>query len=127
MKIIIDTHILIWYFTGSEQLSVNAKNVVEDKTNKIYLSLVSIWEIIIKKNIGKLYFDLSLQELYNELNKMELAVLGITKKDLLILENLTLHHKDPFDRLLVCQTISNNLSLLSVDKIFDNYKINCIY
>lgn len=127
MQVIIDTHILIWYFTGSNLLSLNAKNILENKANKIYLSIVSVWEIIIKKNIGKLDFNLTIKELYNELQKMDVIILGITKNDLLVLENLILHHKDPFDRIIVSQAISNNIFLLSVDKIFDNYDIERIY
>src|SRR3990167_3022694 len=105
MKILLDTHVLIWVSEDSNCLSHKIKKEILDGKNDIYFSTASIWEIAIKKNLGKIDVDLNL--LVSSLDEMEILELPIEIKHILELENLpNQQHKDPFDRIIIAQTLA---------------------
>jgi PIN domain nuclease of toxin-antitoxin system len=127
MGYLIDTNAFIWYVTGDAQLSQKAKEVIESYEAR-YISLASIWEMAIKTNIGKLTFQKPFEKFIRyqiELNNFEL--LPIKLEHLFSFSNLPLHHRDPFDRLLVAQCLQENITLLSADVAFDAYSITRVW
>jgi PIN domain nuclease of toxin-antitoxin system len=125
MEILLDTHILLWFFSGDLRLSELAKITIEDVANKKYISIVSAWEMTIKQSKGNLTLEMPSTAYIRE--KLELGdfyLLSMEMRHLEILARLPLHHKDPFDRILIAQAIAQNLVLVSADQVFHNYPTN---
>ena len=122
-----DTHAFLWFINGSDELSENAKNIIEKSENTIYLSIASLWEIAIKLNIGKLAIDFSFNDLKNEADKNDFQILPVKYEDTLCLTTLELFHKDPFDRILISQGIQNNLTVITRDANFNAYPVKIIW
>lgn len=120
---LLDTHILLWWLSGDKKLGKKKADLIAKSTNQILVSTVSIWEIVIKKSLGKLKVPSNLKEVIYE---NEFEILSITADHVLYLENLPAIHNDPFDRLLISQSICENMTLVSADKIIPKYDVNCI-
>lgn len=127
MNVLLDTHTFIWYFQGSEQVSLKALETLEDLDNILYLSIASLWEIAIKTGLGKLSLDVPFHELKAILDQFLIKILPITFDDTECYQGLPLHHRDPFDRILIAQAISNSLPIASADAIFDAYPIQRVW
>lgn len=127
MKILLDTHILIWFAEGIDKLSTSTKLVIEDINNQRFVSIVSLWEIIIKTSLKKTEFKHTLKEINFFLVSNDINLLYIDIKHLNTLSTLPFHHKDPFDRLLISQAITENLTLISADQHFKSYPVNLIW
>jgi len=122
MKLLMDTHTFIWWDSDPERLSVQAKTLLQDSENQLLVSVVSLWEMQIKLHLGKLKLDLSLGEIIESqrvINRIQ--ILPIQLEHVLALEGLPPHHKDPFDRMLVAQTLIEEGILISEDPIFRKY------
>ena len=100
---LIDTHILIWYLTGNPKLVPENLKIIEDVNHKIFVSIVSIWEISIKVSIQKLQLPVPLEDFINFTHQLNIHILPISEDAMLHLSSLPLHHKDPFDRLILAQ------------------------
>ena len=125
MKYLLDTHILLWFITEGEELSDRARRLILDSSSEILLSIASLWEIAIKVNIGKLALDKSFNQLFpDELDFHGIEILDITIDNLVQLTALPLHHRDPFDRLIIAQALVESLPIIGVDEIFDTYGIS---
>ena len=128
MKILLDTHTLLWYITGDSQLSDNAKSYLDNRENIRYVSVATLWEIAIKYSIGKL----TLREPYEiliprvlQVNQFNLLHLSIEHfSDVANLSFPDPKHRDPFDRLLVSQSDIEDIPILSVDQKLDAYGID---
>jgi PIN domain nuclease of toxin-antitoxin system len=95
--------------------------------NPVFLSAASLWEITIKHQIKKLELGISLEELFEFVDRNQIEVIPINYLHLLQLSRLPLHHNDPFDRMIIAQAISENLKLISRDAIFKKYQVNLIW
>lgn len=127
MKIILDTHTFLWYALGNSKLSNKAKSIIDTKTD-LYFSIVSLWEIAIKVNIGKLALNCSFEDLLYRLKYIQAELLPITYLDTQIYIDLRLNdHRDPFDRMLIAQAINYNSAILSCDIAFDDYSIERLW
>lgn len=124
---LLDTHTFLWYLQGSQDLSSKAAEVLEDPSNALSFSIASLWEISIKLGLGKLTLQNSFSELEAVLQQLKIEVLPITFSDTECYLNLPLHHRDPFDRILVAQAINNSLVLISRDVAFDAYPIERLW
>lgn len=123
MRILLDTHIFLWWDNEPNQLSAQAKLLCEDPANILVLSVASVWEMQIKQQLGKLSLRLPLSQLIEEQQQTNgIEILPIT----LALESLPLHHKDPFDRLLIAQSNAENIGLLSIDPLFKQYNVTLL-
>jgi PIN domain nuclease of toxin-antitoxin system len=122
MNCLIDTHALLWFFAGSKDLSVRAKMVISNPLNKNYISMASIWEIGIKVSIGKLTLGVSLEELRKKILDNRIEILPLSYNHVLGLSTLEDIHKDPFDRILICQARAEKLTLITRDPLFGEYK-----
>ena len=125
MRILLDTHAFLWWDNDLDQLSARARNLCFDPDNTLVLSVVSVWEMQIKHQSGKLTLRASLAELvFNQQRENGIEILPVTLPHVFVLQNLPSIHKDPFDRLLIAQSIAEDIGLLSVDAIFKEYPIS---
>lgn len=127
MKLLLDTHIFIWSDGEPERIPQSQLSAMEDETNDLILSVASVWEMQIKIQIGKLNLRMPLQEIidgYRSVNSLQL--LPIEYKHVLILNQLPLHHKDPFDRLIIAQAIAEDFTLVSADPKFSAYAVKLL-
>jgi len=124
MRILLDTHTFLWWDNEPEQLSAQAFALCNDVQNQMVLSVVSVWEMEIKFQLGKLHFATPLAEMIVEQQRTNrLEILPVTLAHVLTLESLPLLHKDPFDRLLIAQAKAEGISLVSQDAYFVGYTI----
>jgi len=126
MECLLDTHAFLWYLLGDSNLGNKAKEAIDTKTG-LYFSIASLWEISIKINVGKLQLNRSFEDLPKELEYINVQILPITFEDTRTYTSLTLHHRDPFDRILVAQTMNHSLVLISRDEAFDAYPIQRVW
>ena len=127
MKLLVDTHIFLWFVNDDHELNNHIKDMIEDRKNIIYLSIASLWEMSIKYNLGKLKLDKSYEEfIRKEIYETRLILLNININHLIINANLPFHHKDPFDRLIISKSIAEKIPIISVDSTFVQYSINII-
>jgi len=124
MKLLLDTHILLWVSHDHPNLPKQAKDLVINGNNDVYFSTASIWEIMIKKNISKLNIDI--KSFIDDLYKMNIFELSIKIEHVIKLEELENHHKDPFDRILISQALAEPIKLLTHDKILQKYSPDLI-
>lgn len=122
-----DTHVLIWARGNPARLSRKARAVVEDRGNQIYFSIASIWEIAIKVSIGKLRIDGTVQELVGALVHDGFEMLPVRVAHVLLVADLPLHHRDPFDRMLIAQAREEDLELITADSLFDEYPVGTLW
>jgi len=127
-KLLFDTHTFLWLDSNPEKLSPVAIKACEDADNELYLSVVSVWEIMIKTKINRLQLQVPIKELI-EVHQKEnnLKLLSVELHHVYALESLILHHKDPFDRLLIAQAISEQMVLVSIDNQFNQYPVDIIW
>lgn len=126
--VLIDTHAFLWFIAGSEKLSHLARKAIEDEENEIVLSVASIWEMSIKVSIGKLSTKFPLRKMIPE--QMEcngFDLLPIEAGHCMRVSELPMHHRDPFDRLLIAQALEDNMPVVTTDGIFDQYGISRIW
>ena len=122
MKYLLDTHIFLWYIENDSRLDKKFYNIIEDSTNEIYLSVVAVWELIIKASIGKFKCDLSIIDFSNKYCALHnIRLIDLIIEDLHGLEYLPLIHKDPFDRLMIVQSKNRNITFISDDTFVKSY------
>lgn len=120
-RFLLDTHAFLWFVSGSVELSNTARNLIENDRHEIYFSIASLWEISIKVAIGKLQIQGTYETVINDLTANEINLLPLNFSHTVCQTKLPFHHHDPFDRILVSQTIIENIDFISRDKIFDLY------
>ncbi|AUB39983.1 PIN domain nuclease, a component of toxin-antitoxin system [Nostoc flagelliforme CCNUN1] len=126
MRQLLDTHIFIWFVMGDPRISITLRSQIENNEN--LLSIASVWEMAIKHSIGKLNFGLAFNEfIEQQIIRNGIELLPITIDHITVVATLPLHHRDPFDRILIAQSVVENIPLLSADKIFDLYPIRRVW
>ena len=123
MKILIDTHIFLWMLSSPGKLNDKRRYDLETPANEIFLSTMSIAELMIKHSIGKIHIDFDPLEMAK---KMRIEMLDFSGIDAMMLGQLPLHHKDPFDRMIIAQSIVNGFSLMTNDPKFPEYDCKII-
>lgn len=123
---LIDTNILLFSFAQTEKLSTKVKHILQTE-DAIFISMASFWEIEIKRNLGKLDIPFSPKELMNYCLEQNYSILNINIEHISELEKLPKIHKDPFDRLIICQAISENFTILTADTIIPKYPAKSIW
>ena len=127
MNVLLDTHTFIWYIEGNAKLTQKARDVIEVSGDKIYLSIISLWEIAIKTGKKQLTLQNKFDDLLDVLNSLEIEILTITFADTQIYRNRPLHHGDPFDRMIISQAINNSLTIIGCDQSFNDYPIQILW
>lgn len=124
MKLLLDTHTFIWWDTEPAKLSAAALALCCDPANQLVLSVASLWEIQIKRQLGKLELRLPLSAIVAHQQETNgVAVLPIVQMHVQALDDLPLVHRDPFDRLLVAQAIAEGAALVSGDSVLESYPV----
>ncbi len=123
MKILLDTHTLIWFLEGNEKLGRRNKSILENPNNTKYLSIVSIWDLALKINSGKLQITKPLQYFIPK----EINLISLKLEHIFHLKKLPYIHKDPFDRLIISTAIFEKLTLISIDENFKKYEVNLVW
>jgi len=118
MKILVDTHIFLWMLSYPDRLNEKRRYELESPANEVFLSAMSIAELMIKHSIGKINIEFDPLEMAQ---KMGLEILNFSGLEAMVLGELPLHHKDPFDRMLIAQALANKFSLMSDDSKFLPY------
>lgn len=119
---VLDTHTLLWFLRDSSELPSEAKTMIQ-QADAVAVSIASFWEIAIKMSLGKLELDLSISEIEKLCYEKDILVLPIKTKELEILQTLPKIHGDPFDRLIICQTIQSSAILITKDTIIPKYPV----
>ena len=118
MRILVDTHVFLWALSDPTRLSTSRRAELESRANIVYLSSISIAEISVKISLGRMEFDWDPIECAEE---MGFDLLSFSAADALLLKNLPFHHRDPFDRMLIAQSIVQSTKLMSDDRNFTRY------
>ena len=122
MHYLIDTNVFLWFVEGDHRLDIRLVDRITDPNNELWISIASLWEITIKVSKGRLLPNIDLKEYFRrQVDDNEIRVLPIKTDHLSVLRALPLYHKDPFDRLIASQSLSENLPLLYTDIAFDPY------
>lgn len=128
MNLLLDTHVFLWLNDTPEKLSSTALAACQDENNTLFLSLASAWEIQIKQQLGKLELRESLQTLISTQQQQNgLQLLPIELAHIEALSQLPTVHRDPFDRLLIAQSIQQHMHIVSADQVFTGYPVNLIW
>lgn len=122
-RALLDTHVLLWWLAEPERLSKQQFDIISSRESQILVSVASIWEIRIKESLAKLEVPADLVTLIKE-EGIEFLSVNVFHAD--GVRNLSLHHKDPFDRIIISQSILEGLTVLSSDNIFKQYDINVV-
>lgn len=123
---LLDTHTLLWFLNDDPRLPVAIKDQIE-MSEVVCISIASLWEIVIKVQIGKLEIQYPFPELQAIFPQLGIEILPLTMSDLEEYLRLPLHHRDPFDRMLVAQAITHHLTLVSLDQQLDVYPIQRLW
>src|SRR5450830_53774 len=124
MRLLLDTHVFLWWVYDDPKLSQTARDLILDSANTKYVSDATAWELAIKAGQGKLKLNLSVGEFYIKyVNQNYFETVPLALSHLFMVERLPLHHKDPFDRLLVVHAQSEKLKIVSADSALDAYEI----
>jgi PIN domain nuclease of toxin-antitoxin system len=124
MRLLLDTHVFLWFISGDRRLPDKWREMVQDPENEVYLSVVSLWEAIIKHNLGKLPLPESPDSyLPRQRERHRIVALPLDEASVARLTALPTLHKDPFDRMLICQALQHRLLLASLDGVILDYDI----
>jgi PIN domain nuclease of toxin-antitoxin system len=125
MKVLLDTHAFLWSITGDDRLSKTAEEIFLDPDNNLFFSAASFWEICIKMNLGKLSLKRGwFKTIQEEMRINAVQWLPVEMRHCVELTKLPFHHRDPFDRMLIAQAMTEELQLLSRDSRLSAYEIN---
>ena len=128
MRLLLDTHTFLWFILDDPQLSAKAGSLIEDPANEVEVSPASYWEIAIKIKLGKYALPQPYQQfMETQIAANEFRILPIEPRHTALLTTMHLHHKDPFDRLIVAQALTEDLSIISVDSQLDAYGVQRLW
>ena len=127
MNILLDTHAAIWFFEGDERLSKSAADAICNLDNMIYISVASLWEIALKLGNDKLTFDDGFDGFMNAIRKNEFVLLEVEPKHIKAVMNLPQIHRDPFDRMLIAQAMTEGMAIVTIDANIMKYNIGTVW
>ena len=123
MRFLLDIHILLWFLENDPKLSEQIREVINNPENLVFVSVISAWEISIKQSLGKLIAPSNLEE---ALQFSNFEVLSMTLAHGIRVADLPMHHKDPFDRMLISQALVEDLMIVTVDEKFKFYDVSLL-
>ncbi len=127
MRLLLDTHSFLWYITNNPKLPRHAYDAIRDKANEAFLSVVSVWEAVVKHKIGKLPLPAPADEYIGDRRVAHrIAELSLDTGAVSHLLSLPDHHRDPFDRMLICQALQHDLTIISSDEMFRRYPVSVL-
>ncbi len=126
MRVLIDTHVLIWHLEDDSHLPLVKSALIDDEDNEILISVASLWEIAIKTSLGKLKLSRPIAEIIDQIHQSTGSILAIEPYHATQVSTLPFHHKDPFDRMIIAQALSERLPIITLDPAFSNYGVNLL-
>src|SRR3954451_8132001 len=127
MKLLLDTHAFLWYISNDSRLPQYACDAIRDKSNEVYLSVVSVWEVMVKYQLGKLPLPAPADDfIESSRSAHRIADLPLHREAVSHLLSLPMHHRDPFDRMIICQALHHQLTNVTVDDWFRNYSVSLL-
>ncbi len=126
MRVLLDTHALIWYLEGDQRLPRSQRELIVKAQTEVFVSIASLWEIAVKTSIGKLSISRSISDIHKQLSAQSIDILSIHLGHVLQVATLPLHHRDPFDRMIVAQSKVEFLPVITNDNVFAAYGIKLI-
>lgn len=127
MNLLLDTHALLWYIDGNSKLPEKMVNLINNKSNKCFVSIASIWETAIKLSLNRLTVEGGFQVIENFFRDNDFTILDISFYDIKTIIDLEFHHRDPFDRIIIAQAMQSQLTIVSKDRFFQNYEVNVLW
>ena len=127
MNLLLDTHAMLWFVAGDARLTRRSRQAIEAEDTVNYVSMASWWEIAIKCSLGKLSIDDPLDEFMKQRTSEGFRLLPLEPHHLIPLVELPFHHRDPFDRLIVCQAMVENMAICTGDKNFRRYPVKLVW
>jgi len=128
VRILLDTHVLLWWLSGDETVSIPARAAIADADNETFVSAASTWEIAIKYKQGRLPTAASfIGNIEGTVERQGFLPMPITISHSDLAGSLSLHHKDPFDRMLIAQALAGSLTLVSNERLFDRYGVTRLW
>ena len=125
---IADNHTFLWFVTDDPSLSQTAQSLIGDVTNEIVVSPATYWEVAIKVSVGKYPLQVPFEQFFAEgIAGNDFSILPIEIRHAKILASLPMHHKDPFDRMIVAQAIAEQVPVVSMDSAFDSYGVTRLW
>jgi PIN domain nuclease of toxin-antitoxin system len=127
MKLLLDTHVFLWYVLGDRKLPESFKNAIQSGENEVFLSVASIWEAVVKHQLGKLPLpEAPADFLPRQREAHKVASLAIDEQTIACVANLPVIHRDPFDRIIVAQAIQHGLTVVSIDPHVEKYPVETL-
>jgi PIN domain nuclease of toxin-antitoxin system len=128
MKVLLDTHTVLWLVNEHEKLSPSARALMLDDEHTLFISMASLWEMAIKASLGKLSeLDGGIGVFLSKIGDMPIVLLPITADHIQIVESLPFIHRDPFDRMLIVTAKANNMTILTADSNIHKYDVSCFW
>jgi PIN domain nuclease of toxin-antitoxin system len=128
VKFLIDTHCWLWQLSAPERLRPEVLDLLSEPTNEVYLSVASVWELVIKHSLGKLVLPLPPERYVPErMGRLGQLTLPIEQRHVLRVAGLPPHHKDPFDRVLVAQAMADDLTIVTADRAMTMYEARIVW
>lgn len=124
MRLLLDANAFVWWVTSSSRLSATAHTAIAAETNEIFVGVGAVWELTIKRSLQKLHFPFDFEA---ELRNENFRVLSINFEHLRALDDLPLHHRDPFDRLLIAQALAEGVPIATADRRFATYGVQIVW
>jgi len=124
MDLLLDTHVFLWYISGDARLSSARAAAIRDPSNAIFLSSVALWEVVVKQELGKLQLPASaIDYIPRQRRRHGIESLPLDEASVMLLPSLPRIHRDPFDRMMVCQALAHGLVLVSNDEALRSYPV----
>jgi len=127
MQFLLDTHTFIWFINGDDSLPAKTTDRIKDVENKCFISIASIWEIAIKKSLNKLELQSGFDNINGFLIENEIEILPLAFSHVQCLTRLEFYHRDPFDRIIIAQSISEKLVIITKDEHFKPYECEVLW
>jgi PIN domain nuclease of toxin-antitoxin system len=127
MRLLLDTHALIWFLNGDKQLPEKSIALIRDIKNRCHISIASIWEIAIKLSLGKMELNKGFDDISKIMRDFEIELLPISFEHINELLTLEFHHRDPFDRIIISQGIVEGFHIVTKDEYFKKYDVKIIW
>ena len=127
MRYLLDTHVALWLFEGSDKLSRIARDIIFGAENEIYVNIVSAWEVAIKVSLNKLDFDGGSDMFLSAIEANNIDLLGVSGDDIKMVEKLPFIHRDPFDRMIISSAITEGLTIITIDENIQKYDVPWVW
>lgn len=123
MRLLLDTHVLLWWLLGDARIGPKARALIADPANDVAVSIASPWEIALKFRIGKI--GESGSAIFSQLDRLGFDLIPLRVGHLAVLEGLPLHHRDPFDHMIIAQAKAEGMVIMTEDRIIPRYAVPC--